>query len=369
MRFLQSTTIAALLAAAPAALAQGGRCEGGSGTRVADLGFESISCRHCSMEFDAGGPVRYEFRAEPRLNDITRPGEGRLREDDLLVAVDGRLITTVEGARRLKDARRGQTVRLSVRRGGEVRDVTVTAGERCMMPARAPLPPVPPRAPTPPRPPLTPTPARAPHAPAPPRAPSVPRPPRAPAAPLPPLPPMAPLAPLPPAPPELLPEGWFGFGISCERCSVRSEGHNPPEFRFQSNPVVERVEQGSPADRAGLRRGDVLTHVDGVVLASAQGSRRFGDLRPGQTVSWTYRRGSRAYTARITAVRRPDAVTPAVAPRAATAQRLRYSGAVGDTEVEVRGAPVNVTRDERTGELVIRSRDLTVRVRPDPDSN
>jgi hypothetical protein len=33
--------------------------------------------------------------------------------------------------------------------------------------------------------------------------------------------------------------------------------------------------------------------------------------------------------------------------------------------VEVRGAPVTIFRDERTGETVIRSHDLTVRLRPD----
>jgi hypothetical protein len=83
-------------------------------------------------------------------------------------------------------------------------------------------------------------------------------------------------------------------------------------------------------------------------------------------VTWRYQRGSRSADARITAARRPDARTT-TAPRApGAAQRLRFSGAVGDTEVEVRGAPVTVSRDERTGELVIRSSDLTVRVKPEP---
>jgi hypothetical protein len=33
--------------------------------------------------------------------------------------------------------------------------------------------------------------------------------------------------------------------------------------------------------------------------------------------------------------------------------------------VEVRGAPVNVTTDPRTGEMIIRSADLTIRIRPE----
>ena len=102
-----------------------------------------------------------------------------------------------------------------------------------------------------------------------------------------------------------------------------------------------------------------------MALTTPQGAARFQAIRPGETVTWTYRRGSRSYTARAAAAARPDA-RPGAAPRApADAQRLRFSGAVGDSQVEVRGAPVTVTRDERTGELVIRSSDLTVRVRPE----
>jgi membrane-associated protease RseP (regulator of RpoE activity) len=138
---------------------------------------------------------------------------------------------------------------------------------------------------------------------------------------------------------------------------------------------VESVEPGSPAARAGIRRGDILTHVDGMPITTAAGGQRFASIRPGQTVTWTYLRGSRSYTTRATAASRPDRVSmarasaaeraAAAAARSAAGQQLRFSGAVGDTDVEVRGAPVTITRDERTGEMVIRSHDLTVRVRPD----
>jgi hypothetical protein len=136
---------------------------------------------------------------------------------------------------------------------------------------------------------------------------------------------------------------------------------------FNESPEVESVEPGSPAARAGIRRGDLLTHVDGVALTSSAGARRFAAIRPGQLVTWTYRRGSRSASARVAAIRRPDLPTPraALAPTPAASRQLRYAGAVGSANVEVRGAPVTITRDERTGETVIRSHDLTVRIQPE----
>jgi hypothetical protein len=117
-----------------------------------------------------------------------------------------------------------------------------------------------------------------------------------------------------------------------------------------------------------LRRGDRLTHIDGLALTTPQAWRRFGEVEPGQRVRWSYTRNGQQQTAEILASRRPDARGAAGRGSGSSrdaAQRLRFSGTVGDTEVEVRGAPVTVTRDPRTGETVIRSRDLTVRVRPE----
>jgi hypothetical protein len=296
---------------------------------------------------------RYRFSTEPRLFGIRGPGAGRLRDGDVLAAIDGRLITTDEAGDRMATVRRGERVRLTVRRAGRTQDVDVTAGQRCIEP------PVPPTPPTPPRPPAPPSPGHAGH---PPMPPLPPEPAHAPQAPLAPIPPIPPMPPVPPAPPEILPEGWFGFGIRCEDCGIRRHGSDVTMF-FNEAPVVESVEPSSPAATAGIRRGDVLTHVDGVALTTPAGARRFAGIRPGQRVTWTYRRGSRTASVAAMAARRPDRA----APRAPSAwsQQLRYSGAVGATDVEVRGAPVTITRDERTGETVIRSHDLTVRLRPD----
>jgi hypothetical protein len=375
MGIAKKAAITAALLALPGA-SPGQACGRNGGVTVPDLGFGDIDCEHCTININPRR-VTYYFATEPRLGDIDGPGRGLLREGDALVAVDGRLITTEDASERLSTVRRGERVRLTVRRGGRTQDVTVVAGQRCLEPPTPPTPPTPPRPPRAPASPRAPLPPQ-PQAPQPLQAPGhpnhgllppqPPQAPQAPRAPQPPQPPTPPLPPLPPSPPEILPAGWFGFGISCEECGIRRRDGDVWMF-FGEAPVVENVEPGSPAQRAGLRRGDRLTHVDGLSLTTRQGAQRFADIRPGQTVTWTYRRGSAAYTARTIAARRPDAPpTPRAAaapPTPRAAQQVRYSGAVGNTDVEVRGAPVTITRDERTGETVIRSHDLTVRLRPE----
>ncbi|HEX2080808.1 MAG TPA: PDZ domain-containing protein, partial [Longimicrobium sp.] len=146
-----------------------------------------------------------------------------------------------------------------------------------------------------------------------------------------------------------MPDGWFGFGIECRNCDIHAPGTSAPTFRFREQPTVMTVEPGTPAASAGMRRGDRLTHVDGVSLTTPDGWRRFGAIQPGQQVRWTYTRDGRAQNAVMTARRRPDAGRPPTPP-AGAGQRLRYSGTVAGAQVEVRGAPVNVTTDPRTGD-------------------
>ena len=378
---------AAALALAAAVPASGQRCEG---VRVVDYGFDRLACVDCSFHSDErGGRQLMQFEGEPTLGEIREggPGEGRLREGDVLVAVDGQLITTAAGSRRFSTARPGERVNLSVRRGGRVQVVSVVAQERCLptppppprpprTPPVAPVPPVPPTAgapPAPPRPSAAPRPERPPHMPRPsgtPAPPPVPpRPARPPVPPQPgqPVPPTPPVPPVPPTPPEVLPEGWFGFGIQCSNCRIHRQPDGDTRFEFRSLPRIVNVESGTPAARAGLRREDVLTHVDGISLTTPRGWQRVSDIRPGQQVSWTVSRGGRSHAVTMRALQRPDVHPGAAAPTPppAVANALRYSGRVGTSNVEVRGAPVIVTRDPRTGETIIRSADLTVRIRPD----
>jgi hypothetical protein len=377
-RISAAALVAAMISAAPAAAQQvGQRCDEGRGRQVADLGFNDMNGPISISQRNEERP-RFEFEGEPVIGGIRGPGAGRLRDGDVLVAVDGQLITTAEGGRRYSAIDPGDRVRLSVRRGGRVQDVTVVAGIRCQ---RRPTPPTPPRPPArPPRPPQAARPAvpprpgvqRPPAPPAPPtaRPPAAPGrpavPPRPPVPSRPPTAPIPPVPPAPPAPPEIMPDGWFGFGIQCDNCGVHSQTGRPTEFRFREQPTVVNVEPGTPAARAGMRRGDRLTHVDGVSITTPAGWRRFGAIQPGQQVRWTYTRDGRPHTATMAALRRPDAGRAPLPPSSPGAQRLRYSGSVGGSHVEVRGAPVNVSTDPRTGEMIIRSADLTVRIQPQP---
>jgi hypothetical protein len=162
-----------------------------------------------------------------------------------------------------------------------------------------------------------------------------------------------------------MPDGWFGFGIQCNNCGIHGGQGRQAVFQFREQPSVVNVEPGTPAARAGMRRGDRLTHVDGVSITTQPGWTRFGAIQPGQQVRWTFTRDGRPLSATMTALRRPDAGRAPSPPAGPTTQRLRYSGSAGGVQVEVRGAPVNVTTDPRTGEMIIRSADLTIRIRPD----
>src|SRR3954466_5661667 len=96
---------AALLALPAAAPGQGGAC-GRNGMRVPDLGFSTISCEHCDIDMTPGH-VSYQFKTEPRVGGINPRGEGRLREGDVLVAVDGAPIPPEAASDRLTTPPRG----------------------------------------------------------------------------------------------------------------------------------------------------------------------------------------------------------------------------------------------------------------------
>ena len=98
-----------------------------------------------------------------------------------------------------------------------------------------------------------------------------------------------------PAPPGAF--TWIGIAFSCDDCTVdRADGR----WIFRSPPEVYSVESGSPAHSAGLRRGDVLTHVDGTAITTESGGRRWAQVKPGQTVRVSYRR---AGTQRVASIR------------------------------------------------------------------
>lgn len=87
------------------------------------------------------------------------------------------------------------------------------------------------------------------------------------------------------------PIGWLGLGLSFSGSIVGKPSDGlPARWRFYEPPKIHSIEPDGPADRAGLKRGDVLTHIDGVPLDTRKGGKRFSAVEPGQAVTWTIRR-------------------------------------------------------------------------------
>jgi hypothetical protein len=387
-------------------------CEDGV-PEIGYLGISDLSC-NCSTNFSLSSRdgrrllVRqWIFRSEPVVRGVESngPSAGKLREDDVITAVDGLLITTQEGGQRFSRLIPGQKVTLTIRREGREMPVPIVVGSICPeelggpfsvrmlvapraeeTPGPPPMPSVEPVPPTPAMPPMPRVFMKWPASEFPGRAPEAPR-----------------------AGPDALPRGWIGIGLNCQECgSETSDENRTPVWTFGTLPTVSYVDPEGPAARAGMRRGDQLTHVDGVSLLTENGGRRFGAIHPGQTVKWTLVRDGSTLSLPVTAVARPgerrqalDAVREQLRAlremrgaeredtrvqrtreqvsleealrslersrgdmvRTGQSRRLRYAGSVAGSDVEVRGLG-NVVVDDTGDEIVITTPDATIRVRP-----
>ncbi|HEY0671074.1 MAG TPA: PDZ domain-containing protein [Longimicrobiales bacterium] len=253
------------------------------------VGFLGISGVDCNCTIGSADPDKWAFRTEPRITSLetdTRSGK-ILKPGDVITHIDGHLITTREGARAMASIRPGQAVVLTIRRNGESLKFALTAESSCPGDARLGI-----------------------YAPGRPQghAPSAygvvtPRPPAgARASATTPRPAAAPVTPRP----QSRTRGSFGFGLMCSgNCEIRAESSGA--LYFSEPPEVYSVERGSGADKAGVRRGDVITHVNDKSITSKDGGKIFGTAKPGQTLRFTIRRGGSTRTVSLTAA-------PAAAP-------------------------------------------------------
>jgi hypothetical protein len=279
-RELSLTLVLALTAAAPA-LAQV------AGTRCAAqdaVGFIGISGVDCNCTIGSRDPDAWAFRTEPRITSLevnTTAGKV-LRVGDVITHINGQLITTREGARAMAAIKPGEAVVLTVRRNGDVLRFAFTAQASCPGDAHLGM-----YAPG--------WPAR----PAPRASASSPK--RR-------MPDVAPIV-APGAP--LRTRGSFGMGLMCSgKCEIRMESDGA--LHFTEPPEVYSVERGSGADESGIRRGDVITHVNGRSITSRDGGRIFGTAKPGATLRFTVRRDGKSRTVSLTAAPR-TAPAPALA--------------------------------------------------------
>lgn len=337
----------AIFLAPLAAVAEGGSARAQPARRYSlggAFGIEGLELH--TLYIGEPGPDGYRpirFGSEPTVRSIASggPADGLLRAGDVIVAVDGYLITTREGGRRFAYPTPGEAVKFTIRRDGREIEVWLEAAEPPPAPELTVVPePVRPSELLAPTPTVTPLPESAPS----PQA-----------SPLPPSPELTPLAPVPPTPPErMLPEAWLGLGLRCSDCGI----HVPDEtgetlWFFGAHPEITSVEPGGPAARAGLRAGDRLLQIDAVSVLTEEGGRAFGALEPGRPSRWTIRRGDERRDVTVTPELRPEAPGP-----------VRHTGMLGDVFYEVRGSGRTVvTRSEDDREVLITVGEVTVRLR------
>lgn len=278
---------------------------------VGYLGISGIDCDCTVAPIGSGKP--WQFRSEPKITSLevdSRAG-AVLKIGDVITHVDGHSIRTSAGANALSTLAPRKAVVLTVRRNGQTLKYAMTAESVCptdtrlfglyapgnMPAAAAPGRPVvaggAPRA-------AAPAIARAPYATTPAIAPA--------------------------AAYSVSPRASFGMGLACTgNCSIKmSEKNGVATMKFSQPPEVYSVEKGGPADKAGIRRGDVLTHINDMPMERDKAGQLFANAKPGERVRFTIRRGSEHKTVLLEAAPR-TAPMPALAQSSESLERARAS--------------------------------------------
>ena len=126
------SALAMALWGVPRALAQEERAE--CADPVGELGIGEMRCSsgRCLRGWAfQGGRLITTFTTEPSVHALRPPADAVLEEGDVIVSVDGKLSTTTEASRRLRLLEPGDRVRLRIRRDGVERDVRITAAPTC----------------------------------------------------------------------------------------------------------------------------------------------------------------------------------------------------------------------------------------------
>jgi S1-C subfamily serine protease len=249
----------------------------------ATIGVGSYVCYggDCILFDHTADGLRHTFTVEPMVRDVLTdgPAGGKLRDGDVIIAVDGALITTAEAGRKLASPVAGRVLRFRVRRQGAEReaDVTPTAGcetpgisiaDNALEEARGRE--------------IARTLATTRHV----ESGRV-------------------RAPLRAARPEEIPVD-LGMTLDCTDCGWRLPlTGGALRWHSADPPRVVDVEPGGPAARAGLRPGDVLDTIDGAPFVGGDESTVWSALRANKTAVLRVRRGARIMDVVITPRRPP----------------------------------------------------------------
>lgn len=270
--FRRCALATATLGLAATALTGQSACPGGQ-MPVGDIGVGMYHCVAGACGIHDGLDRRfYTFSVEPQIWNVNATGRavGRLRDRDILVRVDHLLITSDAGGRRLANLVPHTRVQLTIRRDGVEHDIEIETGRACAIPMLIWT-----RDPTGSAPRLG----------------------------------VGSLEDAGPEPDPTPPGATLGVRVSCRECGWVVTPGGILLWRTASAPVVQEVDPGGPAEAAGLRPGDLLTHVDGHSLLEASGGRRMATLTPGEVVTVTFERDGTTRTTRVTATAR-DPVVP-----------------------------------------------------------
>ncbi|HUG00472.1 MAG TPA: hypothetical protein VML95_01280 [Longimicrobiales bacterium] len=103
------------------------------GPEPATIGILRLLCRggSCSINLEEDGGLAHRFSTEPVIQELAADAPAELAEGDVIVQVDGALITTREGGRRLARLRVETPITLRLRRGGREFDARPTPRPGC----------------------------------------------------------------------------------------------------------------------------------------------------------------------------------------------------------------------------------------------
>jgi len=102
-------------------------CPGG--VLIPYFGWDATECGNCRIY-----GAYLEYLTPPGLRSIRAggPAAGRVQENDTLLAVDGRAITTPAAWHQLRDAEPGRAIHFSLRRHGDTTTAEIVPATRCV---------------------------------------------------------------------------------------------------------------------------------------------------------------------------------------------------------------------------------------------
>jgi C-terminal processing protease CtpA/Prc len=235
-----------MLAATPFALGAQA-CNKGPGSAFGVTGY---TCTQCQVEWKTADDQTYTFSSAPTVISTTESSE--LKRGDVIEAVDGRPITTRQGAEIFVKPSNGEHS-VTVRRNGSRTDIktramscgsdqqttardiswqratSIIAGQQILQ--------------------VKPTPSES--------------------------------------------QSRFGFAVACIPSCTKVRSSSDPGvayWKYDDYPLIAAVRKDGPAERAGLRNGDVVTKVDGISVLEEKGALKLFQSEGATTLNITVSR-------------------------------------------------------------------------------